>query len=98
MQIVIDIDEEDKQKIDRCLKGEGMEFRREFDLLKRIVLAVFHGQVLPKNHGPLIDQYELEKRRIDYVVDGHAESVKDCTEFFKMMITAPVLIDESVEE
>lgn len=61
MQVMIEIDEKDKQEIDRCLKGKGLDFLDNAQLIKRIVLAVFHGTPLPKGHGDLIDRDEVEK-------------------------------------
>lgn len=61
MQIVIEIDEEDKQYLDDCLKGKGLAFLDNAQLIKRILWSVFHGTPLPKGHGRLIDADEVEK-------------------------------------
>jgi hypothetical protein len=90
MQMVKEIDEEDKEKIDRCLKGEGMVFRSEFDLLTRIVLAVFHGKTLPKNHGQLVDYDAMKKRAGDFGM--YAEAI---VSHFKPQV---IVEAESVEE
>jgi hypothetical protein len=47
--------------------------------------------IMPQGHGRLISANELDKRRIDYVMSGNAESVKDCAEFAMMIITAPTV-------
>lgn len=60
MQIVIKIDEKDKQYLDKCLKGKGLAFFENAKLIKRIILAVFHGTPLPKGHGRLKDIDEIE--------------------------------------
>lgn len=57
--MVIKIDEEDKQEIDRLLKGKGLAFLDNAQLIKSVVLAVFHGQVLTEGHGDLIDRKKL---------------------------------------
>ena len=39
----------------------------------------------------LIDADALDKRRIDYIVDGYAESVNDMTEWGMAIIEAPTI-------
>lgn len=39
----------------------------------------------------LIDADAMEKRRIDYIVDGYAESVNDMTEWGMALIEAPTI-------
>lgn len=39
----------------------------------------------------LIDADAMEKRRIDYIVDGYAESVNDMTEWGMALVEAPTI-------
>lgn len=55
MKLVIEIDEEDKKEIDERLKDKGIAFWEHAELIKSVLLAVFHGTPLPKGHGRLID-------------------------------------------
>jgi hypothetical protein len=55
MQILVEIDETDKQEIDKLLKGRGLLLLDNAQLIKRAVLAVFHGTPLPKGHGRIAD-------------------------------------------
>ena len=55
MQIVIKISEEDKKELDDSIKGKGFSYFEKAKLIKKILFAVFHGKILPKGHGRLID-------------------------------------------
>jgi len=73
MQIVINIDTADKQYLDKSLKGEGLALLDNAQLIRRILLAVFHGKTLPRNHGQLVDYDEMKKRAGDFGM--YAETV-----------------------
>lgn len=66
MQIVIKIDEKDKQDIDWRMKGRGLTFFEDAQLIKRVVLAVFHGTPLPKGHDRLVEARAVVKALFDH--------------------------------
>ena len=84
MQIVIDISEH----IYEHAKETTEDSRDEFEAMR----AIANGTPLPKHHGRLIDADRLDKERIDYIVDGYADSPNDWAEFGAMIIKAPTII------
>ena len=91
MQIVIDIPKKTNERI-RSIVGHGVYNFFDDEDRSMVVKAIYDGIVFPENHGRLIDAGRLEQCRIDYVLSGHSESVKDCTEFGMMLITAPTVL------
>ena len=90
MQIVIEMDDEEYQKI------MDKEPLYPSDA-SACITAIRDGTPLPKGHGRLIDGDKLDKERIDYIVDGYADSPKDCVEFGMMIINAPTVIEAEEE-
>jgi len=69
MQIVIEISEEDKKELDDSIKGKGFSYFEKAKLIRKILFAVFHGKVIPKGHGRLIDADALNLYNISPVCD-----------------------------
>lgn len=88
MQILIELNELFYDILTRCDESYSDKFHK----------AIRKGTILPNEHGRLIDADELEKERIDYVLSGEAESVKDCSEFGMMLIKASTIIESNKKE
>lgn len=65
MQIVIEISEEDKKELDDSIKGKGFSYFEKAKLIRKILFAVFHGKILPKGHGDLIDISNIDNDKIE---------------------------------
>ncbi len=74
MTILINIDEKDKQEIDRRLKGKGLALLDNAQLIKRVVFAVFHGTPLPKGHGRLGDLDALREKVYSWGMNDYEPS------------------------
>lgn len=85
MQLLINIDETDKQEIDKLLKGKGIALLDNAQLIKIAVLAIFHGTPLPKGHGDLKDMKNL-RYVFDLTTEEHLYSGKDIERAVKSMI------------
>ena len=87
MQIVIDIPDEKYEEIMLYTQySTPVELTHFEEVVK-------NGTPIPKGHGRLIDAELLDKKRIDYIVDGYANDADDCAEFGMMIILAPTIIE-----
>ena len=87
MQIVIDVPEKDVPN-----SQEIMTINLHF-IAGEVCECSYPYMVLPKGHGRLIDAELLDKKRIDYIVDGYANDADDCAEFGMMIILAPTIVE-----
>jgi hypothetical protein len=93
MQIIIEIDEKDKQYLDKCLKGKGLAFLDNAQLIKRVVLAIFHGNPLPKGYGRLGDLDALREEVYSWDMNDY-----DRLDFVDAIDNAPTIIEADRSE
>lgn len=95
--MVINIDEKDKQEIDKLLKGRGLLLLDNAHLIKRAVLAIFHGKLLPKGHGDLIDRDAL-RESMNGACMGVMAGSDDYDTPLKTLDSAPTIIEADRSE
>ena len=94
MQILIEISEEDKKELDDSIKGKGFSYFEKAKLIRKILFAVFHGKVIPKGHGRLIDADKILSETADMESNLPDEKDKQSVRFLRLeMESAPAIIE-----
>ena len=91
MQLIIEIPDELKEKMDICLEDWICDYVRAWD--STIAQAIKNGTPLPKGHGRLIDIDTLKEKTCDMWIERYDEPYIS----LKTLDNIPTIIDAATE-